>query len=123
MEDGDLQDLDIILAQRDRNRMDHSNIWRIAEGVKCSIKCNGSSTPVKLLLGASHLPRRNLPSIYVTLVLANLPNRISAPIRLRMWMTHIKCTSDLCYQNLQNKFTTKSDFLFSIQHLIQRLSR
>lgn len=96
----------ITLAQRDRNRMGHSNVWRIATGVKCPTKCNGSLTPVHTrLLGSSYTIdgfELDSSSFKMASLCSRVQVRVSCP----------KLTSDLSYQNLQNKFTLKHDFYY-----------
>lgn len=104
----------IILAQRDRNRMDDSNVWRIATGVKCPTKCNGSPTPAHArLLGATctvdDFEQYLLRRIQLGFKIAS----ISAPrFRVQLWVVRPKVTTQLSYQNLRNKFTMKHDFYY-----------
>lgn len=92
--------------------MDDSNVWRIATGVKCPAKCNGSPAPVHvLLLGANctiDVLERYL-SLQIELKF-KIESTFVPCYRVQVWVVRSKVTSDLSYQNLLNKFTMKHDF-------------
>lgn len=91
--------------------MGHSNVWRMATGVKCSTKCNESTTPVHArLLGTCYTIDGH--ELFFSRPLRLSFKTASLSSRVQLWVSPAKVTSDLSYQILQNKCTLKLDFYY-----------